>query len=84
MAVPLLARCLPMIRTSYQYINCRALEDRESRYDEGDVGALESVAAFLADATPVEQEVLAAEVERALAAELASPGPRATRVRACC
>lgn len=45
------------------YINCRPLEDHESRYDDGDVGALESIA-------------LAAAAERALAAELASPQPR--------
>ena len=58
------------------YINCRPLEGRESRYDDGDVGALESVAGFLAHATPAEQDALAAAAERALAAELASPRPR--------
>ena len=58
------------------YINCRPLEDLESRYDDGDVGALERIAGFLADATPAEQVALAAAAERALAAELASPHPR--------
>jgi hypothetical protein len=58
------------------YINCRSLEDYESRYDDGDVGALESVAGFLAAATTAEKDALAAAAERALAAELASPQPR--------
>src|SRR5262245_15777497 len=58
------------------YINCRALEDHESRYDDGDVGALESIAAFLASATTAEEDALAAAAERALAAELASVRPR--------
>jgi hypothetical protein len=58
------------------YINCRPLEDYQSRYDDGDVGALECVAACLANATPAEQDALAAAAERALAAELASPQPR--------
>lgn len=58
------------------YINCRPLEDHESRYDDGDVGALESIAGFLAVATVAEQDALAAAAERALAAELASPQPR--------
>jgi hypothetical protein len=58
------------------YINCRPLENRESRYDDGDVGALESIAGFLAEATASERDALAAAAERALAAELASPQPR--------
>lgn len=58
------------------YINCRRLEEPESRYDDGDVGALESIAAFLAKATQAEQNALAAAAERALAAEIASPRPR--------
>ena len=58
------------------YINCRALEDDESRYDDGDVGALESIAGFLANATPAEQDALAAAAERALAEERDSPQPR--------
>ncbi len=57
------------------YSNCRPLEDHESRYDDGDVGALESIAGFLANATPAEEDALAAAAERALAAELASPQP---------
>lgn len=58
------------------YINCRSLEDHESRYDDGDVGALESLAGCLANAYLAEQDALAAAAERALAAELASPHPR--------
>lgn len=58
------------------YINCRPLDDHESRYDDGDVGALESIAAFLVNATSAEQDALAAAAERALAAELAYPRPR--------
>jgi hypothetical protein len=63
------------------YINCRPLEDRESRYDDGDVGALESIAGLLHDATPAEEDALAAAAERAMAAELASPQPRPEFVR---
>lgn len=58
------------------YINCRPIEDHESQYDDGDVGALESIAGFVAAATPAEQDALAAAAERALAAEIASPQPR--------
>lgn len=58
------------------YINCRPLEDHESRYDDDDVVALESIAAFLTTATPAEEDALAAAARRALAAELASPRPR--------
>jgi hypothetical protein len=58
------------------YINCRPLDDSESRYDDGDVGALESVAALLANASPDELDALAAAAERALAEERASPRPR--------
>ncbi|WP_088258807.1 hypothetical protein [Fimbriiglobus ruber] len=58
------------------YINCRSLEDHESQYDDGDVGALESIAGCLVNATPAEQDALAAAAERALAAEKASPRPR--------
>jgi hypothetical protein len=63
------------------YINCRPLDDHESRYDDGDVGALESIAGFLVEATPAEQDALSAAAERALAAELASPRPRPEFVR---
>lgn len=63
------------------YINCRPLEDHESRYDDGDVGALESIAAFLYAATAAEEDALAAAAERALAAEQASPQPRPEFVR---
>ena len=59
------------------YINCRGLEDDESRYDDGDVGALESIAGSLANATPEEQDALAAAAERALAGELGMAQPRA-------
>src|SRR5258708_1702957 len=58
------------------YINCRPLEEHESRYDDDDVGALESIAGFLANASPAEQDALAAAAQRALTAELASPQPR--------
>lgn len=58
------------------YINCRPLEDHESRYDDGDVGALESIAGMLANATPAELDALAAAAGRALATEMASPQPR--------
>jgi hypothetical protein len=59
------------------YINCRSLEDHESRYDDGDVGALESIAGVLANATPAEQDALAAAARRALSEEQSSPRPRA-------
>ena len=55
------------------YINCRGLENSECRYDDGDVGALESIAGFLYAASPAEEDALAAAAERALAAELAGP-----------
>ena len=58
------------------YINCRPLEDAESRYDDGDVGALESVARFLYNATPSEEDALGAAAERALSAEQSFPQPR--------
>jgi hypothetical protein len=58
------------------YINCRSIDDAESRYDDGDVGALESIAGFLCNATQAEEDALAAAAERALAAELAAPVPR--------
>ncbi len=58
------------------YINCRSLEDSASRYDDGDVGALESIAAILYNATAEEEDALAAAAERALAEELASAHPR--------
>ena len=63
------------------YINCRPLEDAESRYDDGDVGALESIAGFLHNATPAEQDALAAAAERALTAERSAPRPRPEFVR---
>jgi hypothetical protein len=55
------------------YINCRALEESESRYDDDDVGALESVRGCLYSATPAEEDALAAAAERALAAERSGP-----------
>jgi hypothetical protein len=63
------------------YINCRPLEDAGSRYDDGDVGALESIAAFLHNALPAEQEALAAAADRALSEERSSPRPRPEFVR---
>jgi hypothetical protein len=58
------------------YINCRSLEDDESRYDDGDVGALESIAGFLQAATAAEEDALAAAAERALASAREHPLPR--------
>jgi hypothetical protein len=58
------------------HINGRPLEVHVSRYDDADVGALESVAGFLATTSPAEQDALAAAAERALTAELALPQPR--------
>jgi hypothetical protein len=63
------------------YINCRPLEDAAARYDDGDVGALESIAGFLHSATVTEQNALAAAAERALSAEQSSPQPRPEFVR---
>jgi hypothetical protein len=63
------------------YINCRPLEDHESRHDDGDVGALESIAHFLQNATPAEEDALAAAAERALASERESPLPRPEFIR---
>jgi hypothetical protein len=62
------------------YINCRPLEGRESRYDDGDACALESIAAFLHTATPAEEDGLAAAAERALAGERDGASP--TRIPA--
>jgi hypothetical protein len=59
------------------YINCRPLDEHESRCDDdADVGALESIAGRLHDASPQEQEALAAAAERALAQELGSARAR--------
>lgn len=59
------------------YINSRDVQDE---LDE-DVGALESIAAFLADATSPEQDALAAAVKRALNAERSSAARREDFVR---
>jgi hypothetical protein len=54
------------------YINLRDAAD--PRYDDGDVGALESIAGYLHDATVEEQDALLAEAaERALVGERAGP-----------
>jgi hypothetical protein len=63
------------------YINCRPLEDAEARYDDGDVGALESIAAFLHNASPAEEDAPAAAAERALTAERRAASPRPEFVR---
>lgn len=63
------------------YINCRSLADAESRYDDGDVGALEGIAAFLHNATPAEEDALAVAAERTLAEERAAAAPRPEFVR---
>ena len=57
------------------FINCREADDDEL---DDDVGALESIAAFLSNATPEECDVLATAAKRALAAELSSASPRET------
>jgi hypothetical protein len=59
------------------YINCRAA----SEDDDGDVEALESIAGSLHEATPAEEDELAAAAERALAEEVASKTPRPDFVR---
>ena len=56
------------------YIDLREDESEESLDD--DVGALESIASDLHEATTEEQDALAAAAQRALAAELAAPQPR--------
>ena len=63
------------------YINRRTLEDPQSRYDDGDVGALESVAGYLNEASAEELDALAEAAERALAGELAATPPRPEFVR---
>lgn len=56
------------------YINLRGADDDE--FADDDVGALESIAAFLHSTTPADQDALAAAAERALAAEKKSKRPR--------
>ena len=46
-----------------------ALPDEREEFQDYDVRALESIAAYLASATRAEQDALAAAAERALAAE---------------
>ena len=58
------------------FIHCHGDENDDELQDQN-VKALESIAAMLRQATPAEQDALAAAAERALAAELASPRPRA-------
>jgi hypothetical protein len=60
------------------YINLR--ECRNEAYDDGDVGALESIAGMLDSATAEEQDALAAAAERALADEM-NHAPREEFVR---
>ena len=50
------------------YINLMGATEEE--YDDGDVGALESIAAMLNSATEQEKDALAAAAEKALADEL--------------
>ena len=57
---------------SVTYINL--WPDEREEFD--DVGALESIAAFLQDASTEEQDALAAAAERALTEELAAAQPR--------
>lgn len=56
------------------YINL--WQDEREEFLDDDVGALESIAAHLGDASPEEQDALAEAAERALAQELASSQPR--------
>ena len=63
------------------YINCRPLEEHESRSDDADVGALECIAADLKKASPEELDALAASAQRALAEELTMKPPRAEFVQ---
>jgi hypothetical protein len=57
------------------YINCHGDKDDDDLSDQN-VGALESIAGLLRDATPAELDALAVAAERALAAELTLPSPR--------
>lgn len=56
------------------YINL--WEDEREEFLDDDVGALESVAAYLQTISPEEQDTLAEAAERALRAEQASARPR--------
>ena len=58
------------------YINCRTVDEAKARYDDADVGALESIAGFLHSASPTEKDALAAAAERALASEMLMAQPR--------
>ena len=58
------------------FINCRCDEDDDDLHDN-DVGALESIAAFLRNTTPAEQDALAAAADRALEQEKGCDRPRA-------
>jgi len=62
------------------YINCRGDEGDDDLLDD-DVGALESIAGYLRNTTPAEQDALAAAAERAVAAERAHSHPREKFVR---
>lgn len=62
------------------YINCRGDEDDDDLLDD-DVGALESIAAFLHNTMSAEQDALADAAERALAAEKMRGRPREKFVR---
>jgi hypothetical protein len=57
------------------FINCHGDENNEDLRDEN-IGALESIAYMLSEATPAELDTLATAAERALATELASRHPR--------
>jgi hypothetical protein len=56
------------------YINCRD-EDGDETYLRDDVKSLEWLAYLLQQATPAEQDALAAAAKRALAADLAAGAP---------
>jgi hypothetical protein len=62
------------------YVDRHGADQAESLF-EGDVGALDRIAASLRNATPVEEDALAAAAERAGTAERAAPTPRPAFVR---
>ena len=56
------------------YINCRDAEDDDLADD--DVSAVESIAAYLSDATSAEQDALATAAKKALLEEQSLASPR--------
>src|SRR5262245_20850715 len=56
-------------------------EDRDEEFLDDDVGALESIAGYLQDATREEQDALAEAAQRALKQERSSARPRAKFIK---